>query len=513
MEFKNEALTDFSNSFNREAMTQALDAVKGRLGRLYPAIIDGKRCKTKKTTRSINPSHSREVVGAVPDADLRLADRALASATQTFERWRRVPAEERAACLRRMSARLRERKMEFSAWLIYEVGKSWVEADADVAEAIDFLEYYAGLAVQPATTPARVSGERNEYRYLPIGPVVVLPPWNFPLAILVGMTSAALVTGNTVVLKPSSQSPVVGALFVDLAEAAGLPLGVLNFLPGSGGAIGDFLVRDVRTRMVAFTGSKEVGLRINALAAQFQKGQKWIKRVMAELGGKNAIIVDETADFENAVQGSFASAFAYQGQKCSACSRLFVHEKFYEAFTEAFVAKARAVRLGPAEVQDHFMGPVITAGAQARIQKAIALGARQGRLLSGGKRILEKEGFYLTPAVLANLPRSSALWQEEIFGPVVAIAPVRSLEEGLARANETAYGLTGAVYVRDEQRLQKAKDEFFCGNLYINRKSTGALVGGHPFGGFNLSGTDAKAGGPEYLLQFTQAQSISERLP
>ena len=511
MKFKNEAFTDFAVPENAARLARALQDARRDFGQGYPAVINGRRHHTRKSIRSLNPSLSKEVVGTATDSNLSLADQALESATRAFQRWRGVPVEERAALLRRMAARLRTQKAELTAWIIYEVGKNWAEADADVAEAIDFLEYYAELAVRPPPALTPVAHEHNRYRYLPLGPVVVIPPWNFPLAILAGMSAAALVTGNTVVLKPSSQSPVIGARFFEAARACGVPEGVMNFLPGSGSAIGDYLVKDRRTRMVAFTGSLSVGLRINALAAKPQKGQRWIKRVIAELGGKNAIVVDESADIERAAAEVAASAFGYQGQKCSACSRVFVHKRIYEAFEDRILAQIRALRIGPSAVRENTMGPVISKAAQLGIQRHIALGEKHGRLLHGGRAILDRDGFYLEPTLIGRLPNSSPLWVEEIFGPVLAIAPVGSLEEGIRRANETAYGLTGAVYTRDPKRLQLAAETFFCGNLYLNRKCTGALVGGHPFGGFNLSGTDSKAGGPEYLLQFSQPQAISGR--
>jgi 1-pyrroline-5-carboxylate dehydrogenase len=510
LKFKNELLTDFTLPVHREAMEEALRRVRSQLGAQYPLLLNGRNVKARSAFKSINPSRPQQIVGWVQQADRPLADRALATAAGAFPAWSKTPVWKRAEILRLMATMLRGRKFEFCAWLTYEVGKSWAEADADVAEAIDFLDYYAELSLLPVPVLPAVPGERNDYRYLPLGPVVVIPPWNFPLAILVGMTAAALVTGNTVVLKPSSQSPVIAAKFVELAYEAGLPPGALSFLTGAGAAIGDFLVKDPRTRMIAFTGSKSVGLHINALAAQTSFGQKWVKRVIAEMGGKNAILVDQSADLEWAAQGALAAAFGYQGQKCSACSRLYVHAKVYEDFLGLFLEKVKKIRQGPADVYENFMGPVISAGAKQAIERYAALGKKEGRWLNPGRR--PDEGFYVAPTIFDRLPRSSRLWTEEIFGPVLAIDKVKSLDEALERANATDYGLTGAVYSQDPGSLDQAREKFFCGNLYLNRKCTGAWVGGHPFGGFNMSGTDSKAGGPDYLLLFTQAQSISEKV-
>jgi len=390
------------------------------------------------------------------------------------------------------------------------VGKSWAEADADVAEAIDFLEYYAELAELPPPVLTAVAGEKNEYRYLPLGPVVVISPWNFPFAILVGMASAALVTGNTVILKPSTQAPIIAAKFVEVAKEAGLPGGVLSLITAEGVAAAEYLVKDARTRMIAFTGSKAVGLHINALAATMTRGQKWVKRVIAEMGGKDAIIVDASADLEAAAQAVIASAFGFQGQKCSACSRLYVHESVYEDFLARLVERAKKIRQGPADIAENFMGPVVSEMARKKCELYLALGKKDGQMLFQGPRI--EGGYFVPPTIFHRLEPSSRLWSEEIFGPILAIDRVRSFSEGLARANATEYGLTGAVFSKDPEHLEMARGQFFCGNLYFNRKCTGALVGAHPFGGFNMSGTDSKAGGPDYLLLFTQAKTISEKL-
>jgi 1-pyrroline-5-carboxylate dehydrogenase len=512
-EFRNEPLTDFSVTENQAAMRAALSKVKSRLGGTYPLVIDGEHIRRDKTFASRNPSHD-QVVGLLSKATKEDAERAVRAAHAAFLGWKTVPAAERSDFLFRAAGELRLRKHEFSAWMVYEVGKTWPEADGDTAEAIDFLEFYARENLrysgpQPVTP---VPGERNALVYLPLGVGVIVPPWNFPLAILVGMTSAALVTGNTVVLKPSSDSPVVAAEFVGLMESLGLPKGVLNFLPGSGGEVGDAIVAHPLTRFVAFTGSKEVGLHINELAAKPQPGQKWIKRVIAEMGGKDAIIVDREADLDEAAQGVAASAYGFQGQKCSACSRAIVDETVYEAFLEKLKKNVEALRVGPPEDPASQMGPVINAGAVRSIQAYIDVGKKEGRLVTGGGPLDSQAGYFLRPTVIADVDPKARIAQEEIFGPVLAVIKARDFADAIRIANDSEFGLTGGVYTRDKAKIEQAKREFFVGNLYINRKCTGALVGGHPFGGFNMSGTDSKAGGRDYLLLYLQAQSVTEKV-
>ncbi len=510
-DFRNEPFTDFQTPAARAAMEKALADVRHQLGRTYSLIIDGKKVASRRSFPSINPSRFKEIIGRASDADRSQADRALAVASKTFESWSRQSDAVRAQALQRMAAILRRRKYEFCAWMIYEVGKSWTEADADVCEAIDFLEYYALCALVPMPQLTPIPSEKNTYVARPLGPVVVIPPWNFPLAILVGMATAAVAAGNTVVIKPSSQSPVIAAKFMEIVEEAGVPAGVMNLVTGAGGRIGDVLVQDSRTRMIAFTGSKAVGEHVNERAAVPAKGQRWIKRVIAEMGGKNAIVVDASADLEAAAQGVMVSAFGFQGQKCSACSRAYIHEAVYNQFVEKLMARVEAIRQGPAYDPANFMGPVISDSAMKSILAYMQLGKKQGKTLSGANA-LRAEGFYLAPTVFERLPASSRLWKEEVFGPLLALGKVKSFAEGLHEANNTDFGLTGAVFSRDEKNLEYARREFFCGNLYFNRKCTGAMVGGHPFGGFNLSGTDSKAGGPDYLALFRQMQCISEKL-
>jgi len=511
-EFKNEPLTDFTEEFNKLRMQEALRKVQKEMGKEYPLVIGGKKIKTAEKFKSINPSEKDEIVGIFQKAGVAEAEKAITAATKAFESWRYQPAEERATYLLKAAELARKRKMELSAWQVLEVGKNWAEADADVAEAIDYFEFYARemlrLSEPQPLTP--LPGEKNELVYIPLGPVVVIPPWNFPLAILAGMSLGALVTGNTVILKPSSDSPAVGWQFYRLMEEVGLPEGVLNFVTGPGGTVGDYLVAHRQTRMVAFTGSREVGIRIYELASKVQKGQIWLKRVIAEMGGKDAIVVDSEADIEAAAQGIVTSSFGFQGQKCSACSRAILDEKIYEETVEQIVEKTKALSIGPAK-ENHFIGPVINAGAEKKILEYIEIGKKEGKLLWGGKKA-PGNGFYLFPTLFTDIKPSARLAQEEIFGPVLSILKARNFQEAIEIANGTDYGLTGSFYSRNREKISEAKKRFHCGNLYINRKCTGALVGAHPFGGFNMSGTDSKAGGKDYLLLFLQGKAISEKL-
>ncbi len=492
-------------------MEAALARVRSELGRRYPLIIDGERVDGPRTIASINPAAPDQVVGEVVAASLDDAARALDAATAAFAGWSRTSFAERADLLIRAAAVIRERKDEFNALMILEVGKTWIEADADTAEAIDFLEFYAREALrlaEPAPLVPSPLPESNELRYLPLGVGAVIPPWNFALAIMAGMTCAALVTGNTVVLKPSPDAAVVAARFVDLMHELGLPPGVLNFVPGDGPSVGEAIVTDRRTRFIAFTGSKTVGLRINELAAKTVPGQRWIKRVVAELGGKDAIIVADDADFATAVDGVVASAFGFAGQKCSACSRAIVDARIYDRFVSAVAAKAQALRLGDPSDAHVDVGPVINAAAVEKIAGYIELGRQGARVVAGGGPA-EGSGYFVQPTVLADVDPRSRVAQEEIFGPVLALIRARDFEHAIEIANDTEFGLTGAVYTQSAERIQQAIAEFFVGNLYINRKCTGALVGVHPFGGFNMSGTDSKAGGYDYLLLFVQPQTVA----
>src|SRR5216683_2587687 len=460
--FKNEALTDFTRPENRQAQGEALEQVKSELGQTYPLIIGGEKIFNKETFASVNPSQPDQVIGYFARASVEQADEAVKAAAAAFETWKRVPAEERAGYLFAAADLLKQRRFYVNAWMIYEVGKSWPEADADTAEAIDFLEFYAREMVRLAEDHplVRIEGEDNQLVYIPLGVGAVIPPWNFPVAIMVGMTSASFVTGNTVVLKPSSTSPMIAWQFMRILEDVGLPAGVVNYLTGSGSTIGDALIEHPQVRYIAFTGSRDVGLRINELAARHHKGQRWLKRTILEMGGKDAVVVDETADLEAAATGIVASAFGFQGQKCSAGSRAII-------------------------------------------------GKNEGRLVTGGEH--RGPGYFIEPTVIADVDPHARIAQEEIFGPVLAVIKAQDFDDALRIANDTEYGLTAALYSHDQQRIDRAKEEFHVGNLYLNRKCTGALVGVHPFGGFNMSGTDSKAGGRDYLLLFMQAKVSAEK--
>ncbi|WP_322480759.1 L-glutamate gamma-semialdehyde dehydrogenase [Thermogemmatispora sp.] len=507
--FRNEPLTDFSRPENRRAQEEALAQVRSELGRTYPLIIAGQHLQNSETFASVNPAQPDQVIGYFSRATLEQVDQAVHAAAEAFEQWKRVPAHERANYLFAAADRLRERRFLFNAWMIYEVAKSWTEADADTAEAIDFLEFYARemLRLAEAQPLVRIPDEDNELVYIPLGVGAVIPPWNFPGAIMVGMTSASFVAGNTVVLKPSSASPTIAAQFVRILEEIGLPAGVVNFLTGPGSSIGDALVAHPLTRFIAFTGSRDVGLRINELAAKTQPGQRWIKRTILEMGGKDAIIVDETADLEAAASGIVVSAFGFQGQKCSACSRAIIVESVYDQVLQKVVDKAKQLRIGDVTQAETFIGPVIDQNAFEKITSYIEIGKQEGRLVLGGGH--HGPGYFIEPTIFADVDPHARIAQEEIFGPVLAFIRAKDFNEALRIANDTEYGLTGSVYTRDPERIRRAKEEFHVGNLYFNRKCTGALVGVHPFGGFNMSGTDSKAGGRDYLLLFTQAKAIS----
>jgi 1-pyrroline-5-carboxylate dehydrogenase len=511
--FTNEAVTDFTVPANREAAAKALASVRFQLGREYDLLIAGERVKTVDKLQSLNPARPSEVVGIHQKATAEMANHAVESAHAYFAEWSHTPARERVGMALRAAAIIRDRKMEFDAWLVCEAGKTWPEADADVSEAIDFLEYYARqmLRLSEPDPLVQMPGEKDEMVYLPLGAGIVIPPWNFPLAIMAGMSVAALVTGNTIVIKPSSDTPTIPAKFVEVLLEAGFPPRSFSLLVGSGSVIGDLLVEHPKTRFISFTGSRDVGLRINELAAKPQKGQIWIKRVIAEMGGKDAIVVDAEADLESAVTGVLYSAFGYQGQKCSACSRAIVDASVYDSFLDHLKEKASHLKVGAPEDTANYMGPVINAAARKTILQYIEVGKEEGRLICGGEAG-EGDGYFIQPTVIADIEARDRLFQEEIFGPVLAVAKARDFEHALEMANDSEYGLTGAVYTENREKIEKAKKRFFVGNLYINRKCTGAMVGAHPFGGFNMSGTDSKAGGPDYLLQFVQAKSIAERL-
>ncbi len=512
-EFVNEPLTDFSQPQNRQAFAEALERVERESGREWPLVIGGERVTTGSWIVSQNPSSKEQVVGRVARAGRAEAERALAAAECAFASWSRFPAEERARVLLRAAALMRRRKHELSATMVLEVGKTWGEADGDTAEAIDFLEFYAREMIrlggpQPVTT---LRGTDNELVYLPLGVGLAIPPWNFPLAITTGITTSAAVTGNTVILKPASITPIIAAKLVDLLEEAGMPPGVVNFLPGPGGEVGDFLVTHPRTRFISFTGSMEVGIRIWEEAAKVRPGQRWLKRVVAEMGGKDAIIVDDSADLDQAAQGIVASAFGFQGQKCSACSRVIATDRVYDEVVDRAVSLASKLKLGPATDVETNVGPVASADQFAKVMEYIGIGRGEGRVVLGGSGD-DSTGYFIQPTVIADAQPTCRVATEEIFGPVLTLMRAPDFDAALRIANDSVYGLTGGVFARDAEKLLKARREFQVGNLYLNRKITGALVGVEPFGGFNMSGTDSKAGGRDYLQLFMQAKVTSEKL-
>jgi len=509
--FINQTFLDFSQEEHKSAQAAALTQVKGELGRTYPLIIGGKRIQAEQTFASVNPSQPNSVIGHFGRATVEQTQEAIQAAAATFETWKRTAAQERADCLFKAAELMRQRRYYLNAWMIYEVGKSWVEADVETAEAIDFLEFYARemlrlAEVQPIT---KIEGEDNQLIYIPLGVCAVIPPWNFPNAIMAGMTSAAFVTGNTVILKPASTAPAIAYQFVRILEEVGLPAGVVNFLTGSGGVIGDTLVESPQLRFIAFTGSREVGLHIHELAAKHQKGQRWLKRTILEMGGKDAVVVDETANLEAAATAIVSSAFGFQGQKCSAGSRAIVVDKVYDEVLQRVLEKAKALTVGDVTQPSTYMGPVVDENAMQKIVDYIEIGKHEGRLVLGGGH--HGPGYFIEPTIIADVDPHARIAQEEIFGPVLAFIKAKDFDDALHIANDTEFGLTGSLYTNDAQRMARAEEEFHVGNLYFNRKSTGALVGVHPFGGFNMSGTDSKAGGRDYLLLFTQAKAISAK--
>src|SRR5580698_7527554 len=513
-EFRNEPLANFADHDVAREMKEALIRVGDRLGHEYELVIGGERLRTPGKIESRNPANPSQIVGIHQKAGAEHAEQAMQAALAAFETWKYVSAEERASLLLNAADIIRKRKFEFCAWLLFEVGKNFAEADADVGETIDFLEFYAreALRLASATTPIQYPGERNELLYIPLGVGAVIPPWNFPFAIVAGMTAAAVVTGNTVILKPSSDAPTIAARFVEVLEEAGMPDGVVNFCPGSGASFGNAIVEHAKTRFIAFTGSKTVGLEIHERAAHPQPGQIWIKRTILEMGGKDSILVCEDADLDAAVDAVVAAAFGFSGQKCSACSRAIIQAPIYDVFVERLRERVAKLSLGD-PVTNPNMGPVINQASLDSMLRTIEIGKKEGKLIAGGSAPASTDGgLYLQPTIFADVPPDAVIAQEEIFGPVLAVIKVASFEEGLRVANNTEYGLTGSLYTSDPEKKAAARSAFHVGNLYFNRKCTGAMVAAHPFGGFNMSGTDSKAGGPDYLYLFTQAKSVAEKL-
>jgi 1-pyrroline-5-carboxylate dehydrogenase len=514
-QFANEPSIDWSNPENTRRMRAAIEKVRSELGREYDLVIGGRRVKTEEKTQSLNPAKPSEVVGTFSTAGAAEVEPAMQAALKAFETWKYSSVEERTNLLFRVAHLLRERKFELMAWMVFEVGKNWPEADGDIAELIDFTVLYAleALKLAKAETVVQLPGERDWLRYIPLGVGAVIPPWNFPGAIMGGMTLASIVCGNTVILKPSGDSPAIAAKFFEILEEAGMPDGVVNFCPGHGNSFGNAIVEHAKTRYIAFTGSKEVGLHINQRAAAQQPGQIWIKRTILEMGGKDSIIVDADADIDDAVEGVASAAFGFSGQKCSACSRAIIDDRIYDKFLQRLKERVEKITLGDPTLNPN-MGPVVNEKSMKSImgyiQKALAEG---GRLITGGSRASDAgDGYFIQPTVIADVDPMGTISQQEIFGPVLAVIKSHNFEHALQIANNTEFGLTGAVYTSSDDKIEAAKQQFHVGNLYINRKCTGAMVGAHPFGGFNMSGTDSKAGGPDYLLLFTQAKSIGEKI-
>src|SRR6516165_5758388 len=515
LQFTNEPMIDWTNPENLRRMHAAIDKVRAELGQEYDLVIGGRHVQTGDIAPSVNPAKPSEIVGRHHQAGPKEVEPAMQAALKAFETWSRTSLEERTQLLFRVGQILQHRKFELEAWLVFEVGKNYAEADADIAELIDFCHLYAleALRLGQAKTLVQLPGERDRFRYIPLGVGAVISPWNFPAAIMGGMTLASIVCGNTVVLKPSGDSPTIAAKFMELLEDAGLPDGVVNYCPGHGSTFGNAIVEHPKTRYIAFTGSKEVGLHINQTAAKQRPGQVWIKRTILEMGGKDSMVVDADGDFDTAVEGTAQAAFGFSGQKCSACSRVIVDERIYDRFVQALRERVEKITVGD-PTQNVAMGPVISEKSMKSILGYIEKGIVEGgRLITGGKAAPEAgEGYFVQPTVIADVDPKATIAQEEIFGPVLAVIQSRNCEHGIEIANNTEFGLTGAAYTSSPDKIEYAKREFHVGNLYINRKCTGAIVGAHPFGGFNMSGTDSKAGGPDYLLLFTQGKSIGEKI-
>ncbi len=513
--YKTEPLLDFTDPLVLKKYEEGLKVVEGYLGETYPLIINGEFVETNNVYTSVNPAKHSEVIGKVHQASIKNAEDAMNAALTAFETWRKVKASIRADVLFKAAAIIRKRKYEFSALMTKEAGKPWPEADADTAEAIDFLEYYGRQMLALEETDKKILSrrnmERNEFKYIPLGVAAVITPWNFPLAILAGMTSAAVVAGNTVLLKPAITTQVIGYKFMEVLHEAGLPKGVVNFIPGDGPEIGEYMVDHPKTRFISFTGSKTVGQLIYHNASKVNEGQIWLKRVIAEMGGKDAILVDNDADLELAAESIVKATFGFSGQKCSACSRAIIHEDVYDEVLANVIKQTKELTIGDPSNYKNFMGPLTDQKAYDKVSSYIEIGKTEGNLVVGGDGS-DKEGWFINPTIFADCAHDARIMTEEIFGPVLAITKVKSFEEGIKVANNTIYGLTGAVISRNREHLEMAREDFHVGNLYFNRKCTGAIVGYQPFGGFNMSGTDSKAGGPDYLQLHMQAKTVSEML-
>ncbi|QQK79582.1 L-glutamate gamma-semialdehyde dehydrogenase [Salicibibacter cibi] len=510
--YTHEPFTNFQNSNNIAEYEAALHLVKSELGKEYPLIIGGERVTTDEKIVSINPSDKNEVVGTVSKANQALAEQAMEKAQEAFKVWSGWDPEARANVLFRAAAIARRRKHEFSAWMAYEIGKTRTEADADSAEAIDFLEYYARQMIELKDGEPVNSRwfENNQYAYQPLGVGLTVSPWNLPFAIMAGTTVGPMVAGNTILLKPASLTPVITYKFMEVLEEAGMPAGVVNYIPGSGSEIGDYLVEHPQTRFINFTGSKEVGIGIYEKAAKVQPGQNFLKKTAIEMGGKDTIIVDDDADLALAADAIVQSAYGFSGQKCSACSRVVVHEDVYDEVLDKVTKITEELTVGDPESAETYMGPVSEQAAYDKILDYIDIGKQEARLVTGGTGNNE-EGYFIQPTIFADVNPHARIMQEEIFGPVVAFAKAKDFQELIDIANNTDYGLTGSVISNDRAHLEKARREFHVGNLYFNRGCTAAIVGYQPFGGFKLSGTDSKAGGPGYILHFMDPKTVCDQ--
>ncbi|MDH3470423.1 MAG: L-glutamate gamma-semialdehyde dehydrogenase [Acidimicrobiia bacterium] len=505
--------SDFTDPASRAAYELALNGVASQLGAHAPLVIGGEEIDTDDVITSVNPSKPDEVVGTASKASPDQAEQGLAAAWKAYPGWSETPAAERAEAVARVAAIMAERKFELAAWQTYEASKNWGEAEGDVAEAIDFADYYAVQArrlAEPVPT-YQMEGEVNESRLQAMGAGVAIPPWNFPLAIPAGMALGPVAAGNTVVLKPASATPMVSYKFMEIVAEAGIPAGVINFLPGAGGEVGDTLIDHPTTRFINFTGSKEVGLRIAQRSAVVHPGQSWLKRSYMEMGGKDAIIVDETADLDAAAEGIVRSAFGFQGQKCSACSRAIAVGDVYDEIVDRVVALTGELEVGPA-TENFPVTAVISAGQHKMILDEIDQGKTQAKLVQGGSAIDLDGGWFIQPTVFADVPPDARLAQHEIFGPVLSMIRANDYDHAVDIFNGTEFGLTGGLFSGDRSRLDEAKRRLHVGNLYLNRKITGAFVGVQPFGGFKMSGSNSKAGGPDYLRLFMEMKTVAEKL-
>ncbi|MFP4078454.1 MAG: L-glutamate gamma-semialdehyde dehydrogenase [Candidatus Izemoplasmataceae bacterium] len=514
-DFEMEPFSDFSKKENIKKYHEGLKTVEGYLGKEYPLIIDGKRVTTGNLYTSMNPADHDEVIGTLHQAGVEEVELAMQKALDAFETWKKTPAKVRADVLFKAAAIVRRRKFEFSALMTKEAGKPYKEADADTAEAIDFMEYYARQMLELEEVDKKVLSrkniERNEFKYIPMGVGAVITPWNFPMAIMTGMTTSAIVSGNTILLKPANTTQIIAYKLVEALEEAGLPKGVVNFVPGKGSEIGNYIVKHPKTSFISFTGSKAVGETIYEEAAKVRKGQTHLKRVIAEMGGKDAVVVDEGYDPKEAAEILKTSAFGFSGQKCSAASRGIIHESIYDKVLDELKEQCKDIIVADPADEDTFMGPVNDRNAFEKIKAYIEVGKEEGTLLIGGNAE-DKNGWFIEPTVFYDVDPKARLMQEEIFGPVLALTKFKDFKEAIDIANDTEYGLTGALLTHSREHMEYARENFHVGNLYFNRKCTGAIVGYQPFGGFKMSGTDSKAGGPDYLKLFMLGKTITEAL-